>query len=706
MRTKYFFLFFIIIFHINTSFVYGKSQRYEQEASNGSSFTDNEWIYLNDLIFNITNNEVIFTQDDDYFYYSITQSVTGVDEGEGWCGYHTYYKYPQYMLAPFSNINDVMFYNHVHGSNVGGNNEYYLKLAGTEIAHYKTHYTNSKFYTDKNKCDMSFICSRYQGPSGDISGFKLIESSIYHVNSRNFTIKIKFKIIKKDIEKLKYFRFIFPLYWERNTPPTGGNYNYSSGTTNYSIDLTEYTACEHNFIYESTDNSNHKKVCEFCKWEINEEHEFIYSYDEIENNRCECGHNKKIRYRIINNIDDKEEVHILDSNSDIEIYDETKKTGYSFLYYEDKEYVDNEWKNAKIYKIYELPRKADNSSHIYKKIYSAHRYKLVFNKKNNYNLNIDDEMDEQIVYYDERVKINKCIYEITGYEFKGWGVMPDIDKVLFEDNEEIINLTDIDDKAINLYPVYEPYTYTVNYHFTRENKILTKKYTYDIVEDLEKYKYYLYNNMAFVGWKYNGEIIKGNTTKILESLVDKNNKVIDLYADIYINYNRDEKSNSNENSPSQQNVKYDKNDSSKNNSDDDSKKNGKGIFDNEDNNNLKKNNDNKNNILNIKKITDEINGLNLIANSLLKNMVRDKFKEKLYIEVQNNLKENLSYGKNGIYNFLSKIKIAFDENVLNIVIIYFSLLFLIFQFFNLIWIIIIFLKYLFDKYKNAQKNDR
>ena len=200
----------------------------------------------------------------------------------------------------------------------------------------------------------------------------------------------------------------------------------------------------------------------------------------------------------------------------------------------------------------------EKNSHKYKYVYNPHKYYLKFNKNNNLSLDLDTlikekkSMSMQKIIYGKECNINKSEYTLNGYNFVGWSVMPDLNTVLFADEAKISNLTEEDNKIINLYPVYSSFSYKVKYLSERSDcipNISDKIYNYGINKSLEKYNGYLYNNMAFKGWKCNGDIIDTNNTQQLEKYIYKDNMTLTLYATFAFSTDHNEKADEKEFAP-------------------------------------------------------------------------------------------------------------------------------------------------------------
>lgn len=78
-------------------------------------------------------------------------------------------------------------------------------------------------------------------------------------------------------------------------------------------------------------------------------------------------------------------------------------------------------------------------------------------------------MNNQTIHYDETTSLTKNTFTKENYKFVGWSLTSDGD-VLYQDEDEITNLTSENGKVITLYAIYKPITYTVKF----ENKLSQK----------------------------------------------------------------------------------------------------------------------------------------------------------------------------------------------------------------------------------------
>nr|WP_317333844.1 ZmpA/ZmpB/ZmpC family metallo-endopeptidase [uncultured Romboutsia sp.] len=78
-------------------------------------------------------------------------------------------------------------------------------------------------------------------------------------------------------------------------------------------------------------------------------------------------------------------------------------------------------------------------------------YQVKFHKNHS---NAVGTMENQNMVYDQSYQLNKNIFTLDGYVFKGWSTSPD-GQVKYQDQEIVTKLTDKKDEIINLYSIWE-----------------------------------------------------------------------------------------------------------------------------------------------------------------------------------------------------------------------------------------------------------
>ena len=612
---KKFFLFMIFIM-LNTNIAFGSSHSYRKYYSESSSygrdyFDDNyNGIFDSSTKIQMTNMQVDFTQDDDYYYFNIKSDIKltlpnnrypifnevtlrryHIDYGDAYKLYPILYGNNNFTSIKYTN-NYTTYYNNTITSreryaNTDNTDHVITISAPNEIFkyNYKRHVIIYSYKDNdidevlEDRLLKNIVIPNTDGfntSDGNRTsyGYNLIYNntkftSMTHTYTTSMTYystftgqsDCKIGILKSKIDDYKYYGLgNFFLLWNsdddcqleidgKNDP------SYTVRTSNYAgfcsaqyIDLSQHINCDHNFVMTYNNSETiHKWTCQKCMWERTENHNFIYTYDDIENNACECGYKRCIKVSIKNNINDDVKTIICKPYEAFEFIN-TEKEGYKLQYIEDMILENNGYVKAEPDRIDIFPEKYDTNTHIYNLVYSTNKYYLNFNKENNLSLNIDTEMEKQIVLYDEITTIDKNKYLVHGYTFLGWAVKPDLNTVLYADGEEIYNLTNIDEATIQLYPVYSVNHFTIKYTSNRGTmKTKIRTYEYGIEEELEKYDGKTSDDFSYMGWEYRGNILKEKTTKQLEKYIMSDNFTIILSAKFY-QYDRNEKTSEDENS--------------------------------------------------------------------------------------------------------------------------------------------------------------
>ncbi|MBO7508021.1 MAG: InlB B-repeat-containing protein, partial [Clostridia bacterium] len=154
--------------------------------------------------------------------------------------------------------------------------------------------------------------------------------------------------------------------------------------------------------------------------------------------------------------------------------------------------------------------------------WQAIKYTIKFNKNNE---NAVGEMLDQTFTYNIQLKLSQNLFTLVGATFKGWATQADSTVKVYDDEQNILNITEENDAIITLYAIWEPITISVKYDAstnggssTQTN--ITKEYGQSI--DLTPQATKL--NWNFVGWN-----IDENATQGLEELV-AGDKDVTLYA--------------------------------------------------------------------------------------------------------------------------------------------------------------------------------
>ena len=360
--------------------------------------------------------------------------------------------------------------------------------------------------------------------------------SSYDTYYANMSVTISFN--KKYIDDYRYLCFAQSLISEQMYDL--GDYNFESygvSVCSNTIDLKDYINCEHNWTYKTKDKKSHTMYCDKCKWDKEEAHSLLYEYDGIKYDVCTCSYIDKVKYRFHINDDLTGEVEeICDTDCSYSKHEFTHKKGYKFKWYEKYalKYKNpsnlSSVSNATYYDFVAttsiIDDIADYNSILYETKYSPIKYSFNYSNENNCDLKLDDKIEMQEIYYDEKAKLKKSI-EVKGYEFKGWTLDKMGTKIYFIDLGDVTNYTTEDLKVYNIYPVYERMDFTVvynagNYIFADGKKEKVIKYNYFDNCELER------PNINSSNYVFEGYVdSSGNKYKKLSdvrNIIDKMNK--------------------------------------------------------------------------------------------------------------------------------------------------------------------------------------
>ena len=166
------------------------------------------------------------------------------------------------------------------------------------------------------------------------------------------------------------------------------------------------------------------------------------------------------------------------------IFANPTKTGYTFVGW----YLDSEHQTA----ILSTNGKYENLT-LYAK-WEANTYTVTFNN--------NGSTSTQTFTYDQEQALTKNDTDILGYVFTGWATTPGGD-VVYQDGEEVSNLTTIPNGNINLYAFYEIVEYTVIYQYDDSNNESIVVTINDFVEENGNYNYSL-KDYYKLGYIFNG----------------------------------------------------------------------------------------------------------------------------------------------------------------------------------------------------------
>ncbi|MCR4625924.1 MAG: InlB B-repeat-containing protein [Lachnospiraceae bacterium] len=165
--------------------------------------------------------------------------------------------------------------------------------------------------------------------------------------------------------------------------------------------------------------------------------------------------------------------------------------------------------------------------------WEENNYLVRFNKNSD---KASGNMDDQVFAFDEGDKAlseNKFIR--TGYTFTGWATSATGAKV-YDDKQEVGNLTNEDDGIVTLYAVWTPITYTVVFDPNPQDKyeisgsMGSQEFTYDVAQNLTA-NAFKNPGYYFAGWATTADGEAKYADKASDNnLTDKNGETVTLYA--------------------------------------------------------------------------------------------------------------------------------------------------------------------------------
>lgn len=96
-----------------------------------------------------------------------------------------------------------------------------------------------------------------------------------------------------------------------------------------------------------------------------------------------------------------------------------------------------------------IVQKGSTGDKLFKANYKANTYQIKYNANGGVG-----EMSNTVAYYDEEIKLKKNKFKKQGYKFIGWSLKVN-EEVTYEEKDNIINLTDVNNSVVNLYAVWE-----------------------------------------------------------------------------------------------------------------------------------------------------------------------------------------------------------------------------------------------------------
>jgi len=130
-------------------------------------------------------------------------------------------------------------------------------------------------------------------------------------------------------------------------------------------------------------------------------------------------------------------------------------------------------------------------------IWVPNTYSVVFNANGGQN-----EMTPQSFTYGVAQSLKANTFTKTGYTFAGWAISPTGNKE-YNNQQQVSNLTSVHNGTYNLYAVWTPNTYTVNFDANSGDGTMTpQSFTYDVAQALTA-NGFAKTGYNFAGWKLN-----------------------------------------------------------------------------------------------------------------------------------------------------------------------------------------------------------
>lgn len=529
----------------------------EQDSSSGSNTSCFEQITFNNFL-TLSNINVKMTQDDNKYYFNVSANSNIDVYGNGLnvsIDYWTGYRHTGFMLYKTSNFNNnVVLKDYIYNSTA--DDQMLVSFNGTNIinisdddsypdfANGKTYITPSlRSYITKS-CYALYVRTRYitylDFPHNNwqslsmyswrpthISNNSSFGCSTYtyngteYIKNLNFNFNEKFSFNKSNIDDFRYLAFaannVLCRYSSGTYFQAGQGYSLISNT----IDLKDYTDCDHVWqpIKNYEINGKHIIKCTKCEWEKEADHDFIYEYDGYKNNLCICGKKSHIKMNYHFNTDLVSD-YTLDTISTMSFIAPAtpSKVGYNFKDFSSYIYDYNDALISttstplfltKTATYSNLPTIA-TSSMLFEANYYPIKYNIVFNEHNNIGLSISTP-SQMICEYDTEYNLPNI--DVLGWSLDGYSLASGSNVVDFNIDDTIKNLTITNGETFELYPVFSILKY--KFKFNQENN-LNIPITATISDLICEYgsSYTFPNNIDLVGCEFLGWSLATNSNVI------------------------------------------------------------------------------------------------------------------------------------------------------------------------------------------------
>ncbi len=142
-------------------------------------------------------------------------------------------------------------------------------------------------------------------------------------------------------------------------------------------------------------------------------------------------------------------------------------------------------------------------------------------------------MNAQTFTYDVPQKLTKNIYARTGYVFREWGSAATGGSAHWSDEQEVVNMSPIQNRWISMYAIWDPISYTVRFNKNASDATGTmanQSFTYDRASALRA-NAFSRTDYTFTGWATSASGAKVyNDKQSVSNLTATAGVIVDLYA--------------------------------------------------------------------------------------------------------------------------------------------------------------------------------
>ncbi len=180
----------------------------------------------------------------------------------------------------------------------------------------------------------------------------------------------------------------------------------------------------------------------------------------------------------------------------------------------------------------------DNGEYTLYAVWEANKYTVEYlsNKPSGASSSIEGTMSKSTFSYDTEANLSNVGYALKGYTFKGWATSSSGNKV-YDNGQEILNITHNANANIKLYAVWQANTYYVKYDINQPQSssavsggMSNSTHVYDTASNLTTVNYTLLG-WTFKGWAINpnGSVVYNDKAQI-KTLVENEGGTYTLYA--------------------------------------------------------------------------------------------------------------------------------------------------------------------------------